>query len=341
MNTIETRETPMRRPNRQLPRCLLLLAAAAVLPAAPARAQVPQTVGFHARVLDADGQARSGLVTMTFALHSAAEGGSGLWTEDQDVAFLDGFLSVILGAVTPIPPGALLGDRYLQIAIGAEVLGPRMHVGAAPFALLAGSTAHLEGVDSVATPTQLANADFRNRVRNSGFETWSGGLPTAWTATGNAGGNTVSPSPQTFEGTYSARLMDVNNQALVIKQAVFPALPEALRGLPFTLSMHVRQVDTEASAGYVGVQFKTSETAPSTKVDLPSGSSAADWTQVRLSGTLPGDADTLVVWIAPLPRASDTGAYDVDAVMLAVGTDLFPAYRPTLDEQVEIGRAHV
>jgi len=108
--------------------------------AAPAAAQVPPLVGFQGRLLRADGTAASGTAGVAFSVFDAATGGSPLWTETQTLGLSDGYYSTLLGLVNAVPAGLFDGaSRWLEIAVGGEVLAPRQRVGAAPFALAAQS----------------------------------------------------------------------------------------------------------------------------------------------------------------------------------------------------------
>src|SRR5690606_9143735 len=69
----------------------------------------------------------NGVQKLAFAIFDAAEGGTQLWTEKQNVVVADGLFSVLLGTVTLIPPAVFDGDaQYLAVRVneGAE-LTPR------------------------------------------------------------------------------------------------------------------------------------------------------------------------------------------------------------------------
>jgi len=48
---------------------------------APARAQVPQLLGYQGRLLRADGTAAAGTAQVSFSVFAAESAGSALWTE--------------------------------------------------------------------------------------------------------------------------------------------------------------------------------------------------------------------------------------------------------------------
>lgn len=123
-----------------------LFAVVAVLMAQTVWAQVPNVVGYHGRLLKADGTPATGTVTMTFSLHDAPTGGTALWTETQTVALTDGFYATYLGNVTPLPPDAFPGaERYLEISVNGTALQPRLRAGSVPHALNATAARNVEG----------------------------------------------------------------------------------------------------------------------------------------------------------------------------------------------------
>jgi hypothetical protein len=113
---------------------VLLLSALA----SSAIAQAPGTVGYQGRLLKADASPAGGVVSMTFALYTAATGGDALWSETQSVALTDGYYAVQLGAVSAFPASLWNGAaRFLEVRVGDSVLAPRQAVGSAPYAFLA------------------------------------------------------------------------------------------------------------------------------------------------------------------------------------------------------------
>ncbi len=65
----------------------------------PSAAIVPRLIKFSGTVLDAQGQPRTGLVGITFALYAEAQGGAALWLEAQNLQLdRNGHYTVLLGA---------------------------------------------------------------------------------------------------------------------------------------------------------------------------------------------------------------------------------------------------
>ena len=99
------------------------------------------TVNYQGRLADAAGTPLSGDYAMTFALWDAPSGGNLVWGPESNAAVpvSDGLFSVGLGSLTSggIPTSAWDGDRYLEIAVGGEMLTPRELIRSVPIAGMA------------------------------------------------------------------------------------------------------------------------------------------------------------------------------------------------------------
>src|SRR4051812_48259865 len=114
----------------------VLAVVVAVLLPSLAAAQVPQKLGYQGRLLKADGTPESGVIKMTFALFSTATGGTAAWTEDQNVPLSDGFYSLYLGDVTPLPANVFDGsEKFLELTTNSTPLTPRQRVASVPYAI--------------------------------------------------------------------------------------------------------------------------------------------------------------------------------------------------------------
>lgn len=119
-----------------------LAAIVVSLATAVAFAQAPARLGYQGRLLGADGNAAVGVVDVTFTLYDAELSGNLLWQELQHVPLTDGFYAVSLGDATPLPATAFDGgERFLELAVGGNVLTPRQRVDAVPYALSASAAA--------------------------------------------------------------------------------------------------------------------------------------------------------------------------------------------------------
>jgi hypothetical protein len=122
----------------------LLLAALGFASLAPANvdAAVPTGITQQGRVLDADGNAVSGEVTMVFTAYDEATEGTSLWTETQTITLDEGYFSARLGedADNLFPADFFDGSvRYIGITIGSDdELAPRERIASVPYAYHAG-----------------------------------------------------------------------------------------------------------------------------------------------------------------------------------------------------------
>jgi hypothetical protein len=128
--------------NRHKSRILAgIFIAAALALGGSARAAVPGLTE-QGRLLDHGGAPVNSTLAFVFTLYDAATGGTSLWTETQSaVVVSDGYFSVPLGSVTPIPATVFDGSvRYLGVAVGGDSeMSPRQVVSSVPYALLAGN----------------------------------------------------------------------------------------------------------------------------------------------------------------------------------------------------------
>jgi hypothetical protein len=120
-----------------------LLAALLVLAPMAASAAVPATISFTGRVADS-GAPVTGSHSLTFTLWDVDTGGTpgtnDLWTETKSVTVQDGVLAVSLGDSIALPPGLFNGSPlYLEVAVGTNVMSPRMAIQSVPYAIKAGA----------------------------------------------------------------------------------------------------------------------------------------------------------------------------------------------------------
>lgn len=96
----------------------------------------PLLLNYQGRLTDAGGIPRNGSFQMIFELVDG--GGAALgWTETHSsVAVNNGFFSVLLGSVTPMPSSLFQGDpidtygpvRFLRVTVDGEVLSPNIRI---------------------------------------------------------------------------------------------------------------------------------------------------------------------------------------------------------------------
>jgi hypothetical protein len=94
--------------------------AVAVLLASAASAAIPQLLSYQGYLTDDTGQPLNGVQAITFSIHDAAEKGTQLWGETQNVMVANGLFNVLLGTVTIIPAEVFDDDQqYLAVRVGA------------------------------------------------------------------------------------------------------------------------------------------------------------------------------------------------------------------------------
>ncbi|MBN2289378.1 MAG: hypothetical protein JXQ83_08610, partial [Candidatus Glassbacteria bacterium] len=104
-------------------------------------AQVPGMISYQARIIDEQAGPVNDTRAITFAVYAQAEGGTAVWSEQQNVAIVDGLADVMLGKTVPLT-GEIFqsGERYLGVKIGSDPeLKPRKRLLAVPYALRAES----------------------------------------------------------------------------------------------------------------------------------------------------------------------------------------------------------
>ena len=116
------------------------LAAATLLTAQSARADVPQVVTHQGRLFDAQGAPVSGPVDITFTIYDSEVDGVELWTETLTVDFDEGFFSVQLGELTVLDELVFDGSvRFLGITVAQDPeMTPRAAIASVPYAMFAG-----------------------------------------------------------------------------------------------------------------------------------------------------------------------------------------------------------
>jgi trimeric autotransporter adhesin len=126
-------------------------AGSAQVPGTPAAAaQLPRLVKFSGAAKDAIGKPMSNLTGITFALYQDQQGGTALWTENQNVQpDAAGHYTVWLGATTnegmPVDLFASGQARWLGVQVEGQPEQARVLLAAVPYALKAGDADTLGG----------------------------------------------------------------------------------------------------------------------------------------------------------------------------------------------------
>lgn len=179
----------------------LLLAMLGIVGLMPARveATVPTGITQQGRVLDSDGNAISGDVTMVFTAYDAATGGNELWAETHTITLDEGYFSARLGedADNLFPADFFDGSvRYIGIKIGSDdELTPRERLASVPYAYHANEvTGHIHpasvtvgGVEVITANGTIPVARITGKLPATQLTGFSSLLSTVSVTSANAG----------------------------------------------------------------------------------------------------------------------------------------------------------
>jgi hypothetical protein len=125
---------------------LLILSVVTSADAAPPPTpNVPATITQQGRLLNTDGTAATGTVSMVFSLYDSSTSTTAIWTETQSVTLDDGYFSVQLGSMTSLASSATLTTDlakgvglFLGLTVGTDSeMTPREVITTVPYALIA------------------------------------------------------------------------------------------------------------------------------------------------------------------------------------------------------------
>lgn len=125
-----------------------------------AHAAVNSTINFQARVLQANGAVvADGNYSVQFKLYDAVTGGTNEWTETQNIAAKNGYITASLGSVTSFP-GTIdwSQEHWLTMNINGDgEMGPtRMKITAVPYSFKSGQADSLTNGAGTISASQLA-----------------------------------------------------------------------------------------------------------------------------------------------------------------------------------------
>jgi hypothetical protein len=137
--------------------------ARAARPSAAVSSSVPRLIRFAGVAKDADNQAMSGTLGVTFSLYKEQRGGAPLWMETQNVrADSSGHYSVQLGATKPdglqTEVFTSVEARWLGVEISGQAEQPRVLLLSVPYALKAGDAETIGGLPPSAFVQAAAGA---------------------------------------------------------------------------------------------------------------------------------------------------------------------------------------
>lgn len=152
----------------------------------------PTLIDYQGRLADAGGNPVNGKRAMSFAIYSAATGGTLLWNESYGaVSVYDGLFHVLLGSGTALTSGVFSADeRWLQITVAGEVLTPRTRIASVAYALQAQNAVT---ANQAVSATTAVNANFATTAGSAPETNWISSGANIHRPSGNVGIGTPSP----------------------------------------------------------------------------------------------------------------------------------------------------
>lgn len=122
--------------------CVTVLLAMSL--AQTARAEVPSTISFTARLVDdKTGVELAGAHAVVFRLFDAEAGGNPLWTGEVDAEIEDGLLFYDLGTSEPLDGAIFDGKKlFLEVTLDGVTMEPRVGLGSVPYSMRANEAAN-------------------------------------------------------------------------------------------------------------------------------------------------------------------------------------------------------
>lgn len=109
-----------------------------VFAADAAHAEVPARVNFSARLVHGT-TVFDGPVQVDLRLFRSLDDNTSIWTETHSTTAEAGLVSLAMGEKTPLDTTVIDGNTlYLEVAVDGTALSPRLAIGSAPYAMLAG-----------------------------------------------------------------------------------------------------------------------------------------------------------------------------------------------------------
>ena len=150
--------------------CRVLFLAALMLLLPRGAASTPLTLAHQGYLTDAEGEAVTDTVSITFRLWDQSQGGVELWSEIKSVDVVRGAYSTILGGENPIADVLRENSTlWLEMELEGETLTPRQQVVSAPFAVVADTATSLSGGPVSATRVEVGGQEVIDQAGN-----WSG-----------------------------------------------------------------------------------------------------------------------------------------------------------------------
>jgi hypothetical protein len=162
---------------------------------------VSQVIDYQGFLSSSQGEPISGSITVQFTIWDYIEDGVKMWSETQTVDVRAGYFTAQLGSFSPMP--SLLFDgspRWLQLAIGGEVLKPRKRVNSVAHSLYSVNAAQLNGLP--ASSYYLINSADDFTKNNIDAANLGGSSASAYLTSGQTDGRYIRKNfPNTITGS--------------------------------------------------------------------------------------------------------------------------------------------
>jgi hypothetical protein len=222
------------------------------------------TINYQGRLADAAGNPLTGIYAMSFSLYDTPSAGTRVWGPESHptVQVSSGLFSVGLGSQTSggIPTTTWNGDRYLEITVDGETLGPRELLRSVPVAGLALTVPQMRILRQDDTANSL-----QDRVVQAGWGSIQGDNSPGITETVTFGTAFAEPPivVVTFLGGTDVPPTSIGDfpGIAVDSQKVWVVVPAAISTAGFEVQIS-RNVDIFAPTWYYGYSWVAIGTAP-------------------------------------------------------------------------------
>ncbi|MAJ91494.1 MAG: hypothetical protein CMF40_04825, partial [Legionellales bacterium] len=107
---------------------------------------VPRRISYQGLITKADGSPTDdGSYEVTFRVYSTVDGGSPIWTENQEVTVNNGIISTVLGNTNPFT--VIPQEAYLELTVDGSILSPRQILTSVFYSVLSDTSAYARTAD--------------------------------------------------------------------------------------------------------------------------------------------------------------------------------------------------
>jgi N-acetylneuraminic acid mutarotase len=240
------------------------------------QAQIPHKINYQGYLSNAAGVPVNGAVQMLFSIYNVPSGGTGLWTETQNVTVTHGVYNVEFGDVTPVNL-AFDVQYYLGIKVGADPeMTPRIPLTSVGYAFRA------QTVETISSHTHSGADISSGTVAEARIDPLIARDSEVTAAVGAHALRTDNPHSTTSAQAGAVALNQVNSitSSMIVDGAIVDADISASAAISFSKLSGVASSTHNHDATYVNV---TGDTMTGS-LNLPSNGLVAGTNQLVLSG---------------------------------------------------------